>query len=152
MTPPLRLTARGAAGDGYRFGVEFPAASRLFAGHFPGRPILPGIAHLALAQSALSEILGREVALAAVRSLKLRRPVAPGDLPELRLGPSGEDGVSRFDGRSGAGAASQGVVESWTGPEPAEGCASEMDLTATGFPRPESLLPHGPPALRLHAI
>src|SRR6476659_6063693 len=121
MTPPLRLTARGSAGDGYRFGIEIPAASRLFAGHFPGRPILPGIAHLALAQSALSEILGREVALAAVRSLKLRRPVVPGDLPELRIGPPGEDGAARFEVRCGATAASQGVVEIWTGAAPADG-------------------------------
>src|SRR5204862_6532027 len=144
MTPPLRLTARGSGGAGHRFDVEIPAASPLFTGHFPGRPILPGIAHLALAQGALSEIMGREVSLAAVRSLKLRRPVVPGDLTELRIGPPGEDGVARFEVRRGETVASQGAIEIWNGPVPAEGSAGEMDLTATGFPPPESLLPHGP--------
>lgn len=154
MTPPLRLTARGSGEDGHRFDVEIPAASPLFSGHFPGRPILPGIAHLALAQRALSEILGREISLGAVRSLKLRRPVVPGDLPELRSSPPGEDGTVRFEVRCGETAASQGTVEIWSGPLPvaADGAAAEMDLTAAGFPPPESLLPHGPPALLLHAI
>lgn len=152
MTPPLRLTARGSGGDGHRFDVDIPAASPLFTGHFPGRPILPGIAHLALAQRALSEILGRQAALGAVRSLKLRRPVVPGDLPELRIGPPGEDGAVRFEVRCGEAAASQGAIEIWNGPVPAEGSAGEMDLTATGFPPAESLLPHGPPALLLRAI
>jgi predicted hotdog family 3-hydroxylacyl-ACP dehydratase len=152
MTPPLRLTARGSGGDGHRFDVEIPAASSLFIGHFSGRPILPGIAHLALAQRALSEIMGREVSLSAVRSLRLRRPVVPGDLPELRIGPPGEDGVARFEVRCGGAVASQGVIEVWNGPMPADRSAGEIDLTATGFPPPESLLPHSPPALLLHAI
>jgi predicted hotdog family 3-hydroxylacyl-ACP dehydratase len=153
MTPPFRLTARGSGGDGHRFGVEIPAASPLFTGHFPGHPILPGIAHLALAQGALSEVLGRQVSLAAVRSLKLRRPVVPGDLPELRLGPPGEDGVARFEVRCGGAAASQGAIEIWNGPAPEEdGSAGEPGFPAAGFPPPESLLPHGPPAFLLHAI
>jgi len=54
MTPPLRLTARGSGEDGHLFSVEISAASPWFAGHFPGHPVLPGIAHLALAQRALS--------------------------------------------------------------------------------------------------
>ena len=152
MTPPLRLTARGSGEDGYRFGVEIPAASPWFSGHFPGHPILPGIAHLALAQLALSEILGREATLGAVRSLKLRRPVVPGDLPELRIGPPGEDGVARFEVRCEGAAASQGVVEIWMGPAPADGAAGEAGSQAAGFPPPGSLLPHGPPALLLQAV
>ncbi|HEV7507463.1 MAG TPA: hypothetical protein VGS07_21440 [Thermoanaerobaculia bacterium] len=152
MTSPLRLTARGSGDDGHRFGVAVPAASSWFTGHFPGRPILPGIAYLALAQRALSEILGREAALAAVRSLKLRRPVVPGDLPELRIGPPGEDGVARFEVRCGGAVASQGGVEVWSGPAPADGSAGEPGLAAAGFPPPEALLPHGPPALLLHAV
>ncbi|HSS52407.1 MAG TPA: hypothetical protein VLX28_25980, partial [Thermoanaerobaculia bacterium] len=131
---------------------EIPAASSWFTGHFPGHPVLPGIAHLALAQRALSEMRGREAALAAVRSLKLRRPVIPGDVPELRVGPPGEDGVVRFEVRCGAAVASQGVVEIWTGPAPTDDSAGEASLAATGFPPPESLLPHGPPALLLHAV
>lgn len=155
---PFRLTAglpEGAGEGGQRFTVEIPAASALFTGHFPGRPILPGIVHLAFAQRALSEILGREVALASVRSLKLRRPIVPGDLPELRTGPPGEDGLARFEVRCGGAVASQGAVEVWAGPAAVSNDdASDGDASfeETSFPPPEALLPHSPPALLLHAV
>ncbi|HEX3553762.1 MAG TPA: hypothetical protein VIA62_11100 [Thermoanaerobaculia bacterium] len=155
---PFRLTgltggtATGAGQGGHGFAVEIPRASPLFAGHFPGRPLLPGILHLALARRALEEVTGREVALAAVRSLKLRRPVAPGDRLELRIGAPGEDGVARFEVRCDGAAVSQGVVEVWSGPEPAAGDSGAVDLPAVGFPPPPALLPHRPPALLLRAI
>ncbi len=157
---PFRLTgltagtgraATGAGEGGHLFAVEIPAASPLFAGHFPGRPILPGILHVALARRALEDIAGREVALAAVRSLKLRRPVTPDDRLELRIGPPGEDGAVRFEVRCDGAAASQGVVEVWSGAGPADGDAGAVDLPAA-FPPPEALLPHRPPALLLRAV
>src|SRR5258705_10288982 len=121
MTRPLRLTARGSGEDGHRFAVAVPEGCSLFAGHFPGQPILPGISHLALAQWALGDILGKEVALAAVPSLKLRRPVVPGNLLELRIAIPGEEGVARFEARCGGASASQGVIQVWSGPAPAAG-------------------------------
>ena len=146
------LTAEAAGEGGHRFAVEIAAASPLFAGHFPGRPILPGIAHLALAQRALEDITGREVALAAVRSLKLRRPVVPTDPLELRIDSPGQDGAARFEVCGGGAAASQGVVQVWSGPAPADGGSGTADFPAAGFPPPEALLPHGPPALLLRAF
>jgi 3-hydroxyacyl-[acyl-carrier-protein] dehydratase len=134
------------------FEVEIPAASALFAGHFPGRPILPGIAHLALARRALGEILGREIELAAVRSLKLRRPLIPGDPAELRISAPGEDGAARFEVHCGGTVASQGVVEVWSGPISPISPIGPPDPEATGFPTPEALLPHAPPALLLRAV
>jgi 3-hydroxymyristoyl/3-hydroxydecanoyl-(acyl carrier protein) dehydratase len=152
MTRPFRLTVCGSGEDGHRLDVAIPAASSLFTGHFPGRPILPGIAHLALAQWALGEIMGREVALAAVRSLKLRRPVVPGDLLELRIGNSGEDGWWRFEVHCGGAAASQGVIEV-RDPAPLPSAGRDPgEIAKGGFPPPDALLPHGPPALLLRAV
>ncbi len=62
-----------------------------FAGHFPDRPIMPGVLVLeAIAQTGLFGVLwrepdkrGRGVALAGVKSARFRRPVVPGDI--LRL-------------------------------------------------------------------
>lgn len=137
---------------GRRFAVEVPPESPLFAGHFPGHPILPGIAHLALAEQALREVSGGDAALAGVRSLKLRRPVAPGDPLELRIaGPDG-DGVARFELRRGGEAASQGVVRVRTGPWTDFEDPPGIDDPGSGFPPPESLLPHARPALLLRAI
>jgi len=153
MTRPLRLTARGDGEEGHGFAVAVPAGCSLFTGHFPGQPILPGISHLALAQWALGEILGREVALAAVRSLKLRRPVVPGDLLELRIGIPGDEGVARFEARCDGASVSQGVIQTWSGPAPADGGFGDAEgNAAAGFPPPEALLPHEPPALLLREV
>ena len=75
----------GGAGDRWLLTARIPESSPLFTGHFPGHPILPGIAHLALVTRALSDWQGREVTLAGVRSLKLRRPVGPGETLAVRL-------------------------------------------------------------------
>lgn len=62
---------------------------QFFSGHFPGRPIMPGVLIIeALAQagcmafykpSDLSENTRVEVAIASVRDARFRRPVVPGD-------------------------------------------------------------------------
>ena len=90
---PYEILGSGPEGDAHAAGVRWllmariPESSPLFSGHFPGHPILPGIAHLALVTRALSDWQGREVTLAGVRSLKLRRPVGPGETLAVRLSP-----------------------------------------------------------------
>jgi len=136
----FRLLASGVG----QFRVEIPPSSPLFAGHFPGRPILPGIAHLALVERALG-------ALAAVRSLKLRRPVVPGDALNLLSG-TPEDGWTRFELRRGNEIVSSGAVQTCP-PGNAEAEPYDPALPSeTGFPPVEELLPHGPPARLIRGI
>jgi len=136
---PFRLLETGEEG---RFRIEIPAASPLFAGHFPGSPILPGIAHLAIVERALG------APLAAVRSMKIRRPVAPGEVLELSLGSSGEDGWNRFEIRLPAGIVSSGAVQASRVESVEE--LEEMEFPAVGeFP---ILLPHAPPARLAHGV
>jgi predicted hotdog family 3-hydroxylacyl-ACP dehydratase len=127
-------------GEENRFRIEIPAASPLFAGHFPGSPILPGIAHLAIVERALG------TALAAVRSMKIRRPVAPGETLELSLGSPGEGGWTRFEIRREEEMVSNGAVAtSLGGAEP-----EETALPAVG--ELPILLPHAPPARLVHGV
>ena len=152
MTPPLRLIARPSGEDGHRFEAEVAAASPLFTGHFPGHPILPGIVHLALARWALGEIRGREVDLGAVRSLKLRRPISPGDTVEIQVGAPGADGAVRFEVRCGSGVASQGVIELREAAPVSNADPEAAEIPSGSFPPPAALLPHRPPALLLNAV
>jgi predicted hotdog family 3-hydroxylacyl-ACP dehydratase len=139
---PFRLLDTG---DGRRFRVEIPAGSPLFEGHFPGHPILPGIAHLALVERALGP-------LAAVRSLKLRRPVLPGDALDLSTGVPEEDGWVRFELRRGDEAVSGGAVRiGRAGDQEREPDEAALPA-ATEFPLIERLLPHAPPARFIRGV
>lgn len=122
--------------------IEIPEGSPFFSGHFPGRPILPGIVQLALAfpGAALSEI----------RSLKLRRPVAPGERLNLRTDGPGPDGTARFEIRRGEEAVSQGVLR--LGDPNGEPDPGIEAASGSAFPPPETLIPHAPPALLVRSV
>lgn len=123
-----------------RFRIEIPAASPLFAGHFPGHPILPGIAHLAIVERALG------APLAAVRSMKIRRPVTTGETMDLSLGSPDADGWTRFEIRRGEEMVSNGAVATGQGGAELE----EAVLPAVGeLPIP---LPHAPPARLVRGV
>jgi len=141
---PFRLLAASETERGLLFSFEIPAGSRLFEGHFPGHPILPGVAHLALAERALG------APFMAVRSLRLRRPVAPGDVLELSLKDPDEEAWVRFELRRNGEPVSSGAVR--TTPSGEEVPAGEAPRSTSGFPAIEHLLPHTPPARLLGGI
>lgn len=116
--------------------IEIPAASPFFAGHFPGHPILPGIAHLALVARELG------APLVEVRTLKLRRPVLPGDVLDLSLD-RGDEGLARFELRRGEEVVSGGTVRTGEG----EPLPAGIQMTSGPYPPPGDLIPHAPPAL-----
>ena len=84
-----------------------------FAGHFPGRPIMPGVLILeALAQTgavaalSLPEFKGKIAVFGGVKNCRFKRQVVPGDVLELRCelverrGPVGiGKAVAKVDGK-----------------------------------------------------
>ena len=64
--------------------VRLDAAHPVFAGHFPGRPILPGVIAVRIALAIAQRSLGKGVALRNARSIKFLAPVDPRATPELR--------------------------------------------------------------------
>ena len=59
--------------------IDIPQGGAWFEGHFPGRPILPGVAELALAVEALARNAGHPVSLRGIAFARLRQVVLPGD-------------------------------------------------------------------------
>ena len=72
-TPVVR--AAGAAKQQQSFAVEGNAP--VFAGHFPGYPILPGVMLLALARAAASEACGQPLALRRIVRQRYTKAVLP---------------------------------------------------------------------------
>lgn len=128
--------------------IEVPAGSPFFAGHFPGHPILPGVAHLALVAGALPA----EARIAEISSLRLRSPVRPGDPLDLRLdGPAG-DGAVRFDLLRGTERVSQGVLRMDLSNPDQPGPLDHLPEPTTAFPPIETLVPHAPPARLVRSV
>jgi 3-hydroxymyristoyl/3-hydroxydecanoyl-(acyl carrier protein) dehydratase len=130
----------------------------IYAGHFPGRPILPAIAQLELVRAAASHAAGRHLALTRIAFLKLRQILAPGMEIELEItaaGAGGAAGEHRFaisargSGVSGGSPVSSGTVVLATAPPPAPPAPPIPARGSSGAL--ERLLPHSPPARFLAA-
>ncbi len=79
-------------------------------GHFPGNPVLPGVAHLGLALGAAGDVAGRPLFLREVRALRLRRRVGPGAVLEAHVSAPDPDGVVTFEVRTDGSLAASGTV------------------------------------------
>ncbi len=84
--------------------LVIPADHPAFAGHFPGRPVLPGavLLDLIVADAALAPLAG-------VVRLKFLRPVLPSETITYRLEPAAPDRVT-ITAACGAGVVLRGLL------------------------------------------
>lgn len=75
----------GSEPDGYSVRITFPTEFVGFKGHFPGRPVLPGVCLIQTALVALSRALDKPVELKRLVSAKWMAPVLPGEEIVLSL-------------------------------------------------------------------
>jgi 3-hydroxyacyl-[acyl-carrier-protein] dehydratase len=90
------LSHRSGTADQITASASVPGDSAWYDGHFPGHPLLPGIAILALVEEAIlaAEIEeGRTMRITGVGRVRFRLPVRPDE--ELALK------ISRQEGRGG---------------------------------------------------
>ena len=148
---------RFAAGG--RLPLAVPAGGTLFAGHFPGRPILPGVGLLDLALRALAAV-GAPAGLREVVSLRLRRPVGPGEELEVAVTALEGEGRARFEvRRDGVAVAVAAVVLGEPvaaaiegGAAPSLAAAAGPAGSVRGAADLDALLPHRPPMRFLTAV
>ena len=68
--------------------AEVPADSPWFSGHFPGEPILPGIALVYIAEQAIIQYAlakGEQVQLHTLKRVRFTQPVRPGETLSLNI-------------------------------------------------------------------
>ncbi len=61
------------------------AESIWFDGHFPGRPILPGIAQLSLVTQVLHHHTGRRLRVVGYKRVRFRQMIQPADWMQISL-------------------------------------------------------------------
>lgn len=76
----------------YQAEFALGADEPVFAGHFPGNPIFPGVLTLALVRETVRRAEGRDWRLAAANRHKLMRPLVPGDRVSVHCRVSERDG------------------------------------------------------------
>jgi uncharacterized membrane protein len=75
----------GAIGDVRIFPLEVPAEHPAYAGHFPGRPVLPGVVLLERVIDAAVALYGGPLSIMEVPRVKFLAPLAPGDRVSIHL-------------------------------------------------------------------
>lgn len=88
---------------------EVAADHPIFAGHFPGRPIVPGVMLLEWALSEAATSLQRSPAAVRVREAKFFTPLEPGQRAQMKLEVSGVR--CSFDIRRDGTSIARGVLE-----------------------------------------
>jgi 3-hydroxyacyl-[acyl-carrier-protein] dehydratase len=134
-----------------------PESGPLFEGHFPGRPILPGIVLLHLALRA--DPSGGAGVLAGIDMLRFRRLVLPGERLEVHWRAGDAPDRIAVAVRRGDERVAEAVVR--LGPAPTHGTltAREAPIAAAAAApadaegvAPATLLPHGPAACFIESI
>lgn len=71
----------------------FAANDPVFAGHFPGHPILPGAYQLEMVRVAAELVLQGALAVREIRKAKFQRPILPGETVRLALKLANQNGM-----------------------------------------------------------
>lgn len=89
--------------------LQVAADHPAYAGHFPGHPLLPGVALLSEVMHAVAQATGRGPERWTVTSAKFLRPVVPGMALTLLQSATKEGGI-RFEVRADGGIVASGTL------------------------------------------
>ncbi len=96
-----RIVREGREGGEWVRELDVPADLAQLEGHFPGRPLVPGVVQLAWALDAAAAWLGRAPRLTGIETLKFPEPLAPGRCVRVSVSCSEDGSRLRFQIRSG---------------------------------------------------
>jgi 3-hydroxyacyl-[acyl-carrier-protein] dehydratase len=77
--------------------VRLDPAHAVFEGHFPGRPVVPGVCMLQMIASVIERAAGHPVVMTSLANVKYTAIIDPLETPEVRVAvtmKAGESGIS----------------------------------------------------------
>ena len=77
--------------------IQVPSDSPWFDGHFPGEPILPGVAQIGMVFDAIRKARNQDLKISSVRRVRFKQIIRPDDKLKLIAAPLKEnDGAYSF--------------------------------------------------------
>jgi len=67
--------------------IHVPSDSPWFDGHFPGKPILPGVAQIGMVFDAIRKARNQDLKLSSVRRVRFKRIIRPDDRLKIMAAP-----------------------------------------------------------------
>jgi 3-hydroxyacyl-[acyl-carrier-protein] dehydratase len=67
--------------------ITVPPDSPWFSGHFPGDPILPGVAQIGLVKDVIRQVRGQDLTVSGVRRVRFKQIIRPDDKLKLIAAP-----------------------------------------------------------------
>ena len=74
--------------------AEVNSDSPWFSGHFPGEPILPGVAQLEMAFDAIKRFNRKNLRLSGVKRIRFKQVIRPDDKLRITVAPHKRDALS----------------------------------------------------------
>ena len=74
--------------------AEVSPDSPWFSGHFPGEPILPGVAQLEMALDAIKRLNQRSLRISGVKRVRFKQVIRPDDKLGITVAPHKKDAFS----------------------------------------------------------
>lgn len=105
------VLARRTAHGGSELEIRVAETNPWFEGHFPGHPILPGVAQIAWAVHYAAELCGSPQMPPGLEQVKFKRPILPGAQLTLRLSPAPDGARLRYEYRDAGQSYSSGVLD-----------------------------------------
>ena len=71
--------------------IHVPSDSPWFDGHFPGEPILPGVAQIGMVSDAIRKVRNQDLKISSVRRVRFKQIIRPDDKFKLIAAPLKEN-------------------------------------------------------------
>lgn len=89
MTESIQAARMGevqrSGADSATLEFRFASSQPVFAGHFPGHPILPGVFQLEMARVAAEAVAGSSLKVREIVKAKFRRPIRPEEMIRVEV-------------------------------------------------------------------